>query len=429
LSNYLAISAVTAVLKYILERELPEELDESSLRITIKPPHLLNTLVDLSGLNIFLYQISLNSGYINQDQPRRDTRGRLISSPLVGVDLHYLLTPFSSDNNELLNQQILASAMRILQENPVLTREIIGEAFESIRQINHSDPILKSDIASQRENIRIVYKPLSLDEISKILFSNIQTNYRLSITYLVTVVLISSKVEPLHALPVQKRKILVKQYNAPVIEYIEPDIVPWDSNADKMKIKIIGKDLISDKIRVVIGELEILPDFISVNSSKEISVNLPADLPAGIKTLRVIHGLYDDTSVDGRDPINNSISDQEHLAFKSNTAYFAFLPKIITEFPLQVTRGVNLKLDLMPPVEKKQKVEIIIGEQRFNQKLDENDTFPVTTLQIKTDNFPLGKSLFRLRIDEGESLLLADQDPTSNTFGKYIGPEIEVITQ
>ena len=84
-----------------------------------------------AGLNIFLYQISLNSGYANYDLPRRDSRGRLISKPLVGLDLHYLLTPFSADNDEIVIQQILGSTIRILHENPILTKEMIEEAFNS----------------------------------------------------------------------------------------------------------------------------------------------------------------------------------------------------------------------------------------------------------------------------------------------------------
>jgi hypothetical protein len=423
MSNYLAISAVTRILKFILEREIQLELDPIQLDISTKAPHAISSQQGESGLNIFLYQVTLNSGYANYDLPRRDARGRLISKPLVGLDLHYLLTPFSGDNDELLIQQILASAIRILHQNSVLNNKIIEEAFEAIRQLDSTDRILGSDISKQAEHIKIIHKPLSLDEITKIWSSHVQTNYRLSVTYLATVVLLDSKEEPIVSLPVQERKIFVKQLRNPIIEHIEPSVMQWKADSSNMIIQIIGRNLISDYLRVFIGEFEVPSGLISQISNEQISINLPGDLPAGIKTLKVIHGISDD---DG----NNDMADiSEGLAFESNTSVFVLAPRIITSFPLQITRGDILNLEFKPPLKEKQKVEIMIGENKYPQLpiSISNQTTAIDTIQINTLDFPLGRSLFRLRIDGAESFLEMGPDPQEPTVKKYIGPEIEVI--
>ena len=343
MSNYLAISAVSSVLKSILDKGIRDDISdpEVELEVNLKAPHAIPTEAGMTGLNIFLYQVSLNSGYANYDLPRRDSRGRLISKPLVGLDLHYLLTPFSGNNDEILIQQILASTIRIMHENPILTENNINNAFNSIRFLDPTNKILNSDIAGQVEKIRIIYKPLSLEEITKIWSSHVQTNYRLSVTYLTSVVLIEGKEEAVSPLPVQERKIFVKQLRYLFIERIEPYILQWDENPANMKIDIFGKNLSSDKLKVIIEGSEIASDLVSVISNESITVTLPSDLlHAGIKTLKILHGIS--TENDNATPSSGS----QHLAFESNNSYFVLAPRIETPFPVRIQQKKDLRLGL-----------------------------------------------------------------------------------
>ena len=92
------------------------------------------------------------------------------------------------------SQQILASAIRILHEKSVLTKQIIDEAIQSIEDnpTNNDafNKIVNSNLSKQSESVRLVHKPLSVEEISKLWSSYFQTNYRLSVAYIATVVLI-----------------------------------------------------------------------------------------------------------------------------------------------------------------------------------------------------------------------------------------------
>ena len=344
MSNYLAIGAVTSVLAFILEREIQEELGDDSLKVTVKAPHNISTQqseagLNNAGLNIFLYQISLNNGYVNYDLPRHDSRGRLISKPLVGLDLHYLLTPFSVENDEIVIQQILGSTIRILHENPILTKEMIKEAFAAVKESNEGSKIPNSDIAEQSEMIKIIYKPLSSEEITKVWSSHIQTNYRLSVTYLVTVILIEGNGKAIRPLPVKERKIFVNQLRYPFIERIDPYTLQWNENQDDMKIEIIGKNLSSDKLKVTIDGLEILSSLVSVISNERIIVILPSHLNAGIKILKILHGLSNKN--DNQSPTNSD--SLQNLTFESNKSYFVITPLIKTEFPLAIKRGTDFQ--------------------------------------------------------------------------------------
>jgi Pvc16 N-terminal domain/IPT/TIG domain len=412
MSNYLVISVVTEVLKYIL-REIEEVSDD--LEISMMPPHTIGSDQDKSGLNIFLYHVTLNSGYANYDLPLRDARGKMVSRPLVGLNLHYLLTPYSSNNDDILTQQILGSTIRILHENSIITRQIIEQTLKPIRDIDPTNKILNSDLSEQKENVKLVYQPLSVDDITKLWSSYFQTNYRLSIAYLATLVLIDSKKEPIYPLPVQDRKIFVKQFRYPIIDRIEPNIMHWDTN---MTINIKGKNLNSNAVKVIIGEAEITSDFLPEFKDQTLTVIVPNDLSAGIKNVKVVHGITDDENVD---------SNSQHLEFESNTSSFTLSPLIITKFQSQIVKGTNLDLDFKPPLRNKQKVDILIGEKVFPQPSRPPQTSPIETITINTNNFPIGKSLFRLRIDGAESPLERDLNPLSPLYKKYVGPQIDVI--
>jgi hypothetical protein len=409
------ISALTTVLKNILKREIEDELD-TTLSITTQAPHTIGSEPQENGLNIFLYQVMLNSGYFNNDLPRRDLRGALISSPLVGLDLYYLLTPFSNKNDEIMTQKILASTIRILHEKSVLTRQLLEHEFGLIEASDPDDNALNSGLAEQNESVTLANKPLSVEELTKLWSSYFQTNYRLSVAYVASPVLIESKRGPIHPLPVQERKIFVLQFRSPVIERIEPPIIEWHPDVNKRRIDITGRNLSSDHMKVVIEQKAVPADHVTVISNERISVNLPdtANLPdhlsAGTKRLKIVHAISD---------VSDGVGlNSERIAYESNTSHFILAPHLITEFPLVVEQNTTFELKFKPPLQENQKVEVIVGESTFSQ---DNKSFPTESINVvTTEDWQPGTFLFRLRINGAESFLQAAADKT------YIGPKIEV---
>src|SRR6185312_10635727 len=132
MSNFQAISTVTAVIGDLLS-DVNKEIQELHNRnllipnididVTFKPPYSFETSPSTNSLNLYLYQVTPNPAYVNADLPNRSSDGKTMKSQIImGIDLHYLLTPYATGNNEIINQLMLASAMRILHENPILTR-------------------------------------------------------------------------------------------------------------------------------------------------------------------------------------------------------------------------------------------------------------------------------------------------------------------
>jgi hypothetical protein len=385
---------------------------DTSFAISTLAPHTIKSDPDENGLNIFLFLVTINQGYLNYDLPRRDTRGRIISNPLVGLDLHYLLTPYSIDNNEILTQQILGSTIRILHEKSVLTRQIIAHEFDIIEAADPLNNIVNSGLEKQNESIKLVNKPLSIEDLTKLWSSYFQTNYRLSVAYVASPVIIESKKEAIHSLPVQERKIFVRQFRSPIIEQIEPFVIQWDQNINKRIIHIIGKNLVSNNLKVEIGESQIPSDHLTIISDEKITVNLPNDLPAGIKRVKIIYGISNEDDDIG--------FNSNHLEYESNTSIFILAPFITTDFPLQIVKGTIFDLDFKPPLKENQKIEVVIGEKIFSQAFAKDQIFPTETMKIDSKDFPVTKSLFRLRINGADSFLESGPDK------KFIGPEIDV---
>src|SRR5215211_2126519 len=147
MSDFKAIATVTIVLRNLLT-EVVDDLKDvlAGVGISTKPPYATGNLSP-NRLNIFLYQISYNNAFENMDKPTRNFNGHIIKTPQLGIDLNYLLTVFSENNDELKGQLILASAMRIINENPVLTKREI----QSIVDSNSEPLIVQSDLAEQIE--------------------------------------------------------------------------------------------------------------------------------------------------------------------------------------------------------------------------------------------------------------------------------------
>ena len=143
MSNYLAIATVTAVLRYILG-DVSKEPGIGNVRITTTLPHLIATNQNDDGLNIYLYKVAPNVGYSNFDLPTRNYNGDLVKRPVLALNLQYLITGFTGDNDDIHVQQLLASGMRILNEHSVLTRTTINSAMQALIAVNPNDNIGKN---------------------------------------------------------------------------------------------------------------------------------------------------------------------------------------------------------------------------------------------------------------------------------------------
>jgi len=203
MSNALAIAAVTATLKDLINDSLLG-LDLSaigSIAVTATPPDRISTgQTEPNQLNLFLYQVSPNSGWRNHNLPTRDGAGQRTRNAPLALDLHYLLTAYGAQ--DLNAEALLGLAMLALHDTPGLDRarlrSVLGPPnppFGDFSALN---------LADQIESLKITPQFLGGEELSK-LWTAMQARYRPSMAYLVSVVLIESSGNARAPLPVLKR--------------------------------------------------------------------------------------------------------------------------------------------------------------------------------------------------------------------------------
>ncbi len=197
MSNPLAIAATTLTLQAILQTGVindPDDTDLADTTVTILPPDKARGNNNANQLNLFLYQILPNAAWRNMNIPSQVAPLETGNPPLA-LTLHYLLTAFGKDNDTTLpfGHHLLGKAMSILYDHALLGPEEVKAATAA----SYPD----SDLDRQVERVRITLQPLSLEEISK-LWSGLVTQYRLSVGYEVSVMLIDSTQPKKAPLPV-----------------------------------------------------------------------------------------------------------------------------------------------------------------------------------------------------------------------------------
>jgi hypothetical protein len=195
MSNTLAIAAVTAALRSLLEKEIARET--GGLLVTTLPPDKANQTFSAndgtSGLNLFLYQTQISPAWRNQNSPHTG-RPNESDHPALALDLYYLLTAHekADQQNSLLAHRLLGRAMLVLHDHPLL----------GANELRAAPP--NNDLADQIERVRITPHSMSADELSK-LWMIFQTGYRVSVAYQVSVVFIDSRRSVPSAAPVLQR--------------------------------------------------------------------------------------------------------------------------------------------------------------------------------------------------------------------------------
>ncbi len=434
MSNALAIAAVTAVLRDLLQDGLIDHdvtgtLGDVTVSV-LSPAQALAALTAGSGqLNLFLYRVTFNSGWRNYGLPSRSSRGELISDPPLALDLHYLLTAYT--DQDYLAEMLLGYAMQLLHETPVLDRDAVRTALSSPSPVSGislpgttRSALVAADLADQIEQVKLTPEPLTLEQVSHI-WSSLQSPYRPSVAYQASVVLIESRRPTRQALPVRQHNLYVLPFRRPRITQIgsqRSDNEPVSVQQPILpgyRLVVRGQQLRDDEVILRIGETELVP--VQITDTQIIAL-LPAGLRAGIQSVQVVHRLQI-----GTPPM-------PHRGVESNVAAFILHPIVTsTVGPRDENGNVTITLNVTPPVGKQQRVVLLLDEiplpvnrppRSFVITLPArmpaappNDTD--TTLSVTTAMVPPGTYLLRIQVDGAESQL----EVSGNVFS---GPTVNV---
>jgi hypothetical protein len=432
MSNYLAIATVTAAIKQILAHAV--QAVPGALVTTLRPHDSENAEAQTPRTNLYLYQVTPNAAWRNNDLPTRRADEQLVQRPQAALNLHYLLT-FYGNETELEPQRLLGIVVRTLHSQPVLSRQIIRDTIAS----SFFKPFLeRSNLADQIELVRFTPISLSTEELSKIWSVLFQVPYALSIAYQGAVVLIESEETPHEVLPVRERGITVVPFRHPVIEKVVSQTGADQPILAGSTVIIIGRQLHGEITGVRVDDTEITK-LIAVNDDK-ISLALTSEsLRAGVRGIKVIHKIRMGTPA------------TEHQGFESTMAAFVLCPVIskdngnydieVLEETLDQVKVTKIIVHLNPKVGKQQKVVLLLNEflpptnrpalaYRINAQPRDTDTDSVEFHISKeiTNESPVrlvesGNYLVRVRVDGAESPLVVNPDPSDP---RYIDPRVMI---
>lgn len=299
MSNALAIAAVSAILRDLMESALGGGKVGKPAIVAISSPDQINMDNEKDPLlNLFLYNVMPNPGWRNVGLPSRDLHGGWLSNPPLAIDLYYMLTAYGKDDYQA--EIMLGYAMQALHENPVLPREDIRKFFtKNLPLPEKLKPLANSDLADQLELIKITPHQLSTEEISK-LWTAFSAHYRPSVAYHVSVVLIEGKKPAKSPLPVLTRgppdKLTGREggvTSQPSLRPQYPTLVeakpPNQQIAVRMgdELTLLGYQLEGTAVTVLFTHLPSmrkleLPAIKGSSSSDQIKVKIPADPPPAI---------------------------------------------------------------------------------------------------------------------------------------------------
>lgn len=431
MSNHLAIATVTFVLGQIVDAAAESAVPGAGVT-TQRPGAPAPTTTTNSGphVNLYLYQVTPNDAWRNEDLPTRGSNGELVRRPQAALDLFYLLT-FFGDETELEPQRILGSVATTLHARPELTRERIRSVIRTALNADPNHYLARSNLAEQVELVRFSPLPLNLEELSKLWSVFLQTPYSLSIAYQGSVVLLEADGAPQQAAPVRERNVYVEPVRRPVIEELLSRSGPNDPpSADRPILStdllvIMGKELQGDDTRVLLSGIEVT-SFEEAGNTR-IILSIPAGLQAGTRAVRVVH-----YTMMGNPP-------SPHEGVESNAETFELRPQITAPVGANVQgsgnqlRSGSVTVQLSPEVGRTQRVTLLLNERQppgtrpprsysFETPSRTQPTDPQTSAQITVPVSGLapGRYLVRVRVDGAESVL------ETNSSGEYTSPDVEI---
>jgi hypothetical protein len=409
MSNFLAIAAVTETFRQMLGGVIGVDVN-GAVATAVRPNGSTTGSSGLPnvGVNVYLYHVSPNPFWRNEDHPTRREEGSAIQRPRAAFDLHYLLS-FHGNDLQMEPQRVLGSVVRTIHTEPLLSRERIQQVKNNAVITDPAHYLTDSDLADEIELVKFSFIPLTLEELSKLWSVFFQVPYILSVAYEASVVFIESTVSPKSSLPVRDRNLLVIPFQRPAIKEVLPQIVLPDGT-----LTIKGENLKGEITKLRYGETVVDPDTVN---NEQIAVDVPGGLFAGVRTVQVIH------------QVDFGTASEPHLGFESNVAAFILAPLITTPHPISAAAGATLSLSFNPPIGQAQKVTLLIGDQAITiPPRDIAGPPSSTTLDFPIpSDFSTGTFLLRVQVDGAESPLEVDTDSMSPTFNQYIAPTI-IIT-
>lgn len=438
MSNHLAIATVTATLARIVQTGI-QSATGSAPKVTMLQPSAGSAIPE-TGVNVYLYQVSPNTSYINSDLTHRRPKGDLIRKAQVGVDLSYMLTVYG-DEQRMEPQVFMSAILRTLVDYPFLTAPMFQETIDDPQY----EFLYGSTLPEQAERVRLTPLSLNSSEAFQIWSQLPQAKATLAILYQATVVLIEGNAMGDVPMPVSERRTYVGQGQPYIDRITQEGKDPRAAITLKSKLSIIGRNFQSADTKIRIGQTILTPQEIANNQIMLTLEQLEGvNLQAGVQSLQVLH------SPPNR-PAPNDRKGEPDFAIESNAIAFILCPSIkgdaqVVNSPpaggwlagvFQSNNKDPRKGDIIVEVENNvapsQRALITMNRLLTSETKDSLTSFIFRAQDRQTDThqltFPFerlepGEYLIRVQIDGADSELKVDTESKSPTLGQFVGPKI-----
>jgi hypothetical protein len=303
--------------------------------------------------------------------------------------------------------------MQVLHETPALARDYIRETWAAGNLTPAEQAVADSRLADQIEQIKISPLSLSIDEISK-LWTAIQSKYRPTVVYRVSVVLIEGAKPTRTPLPVLRRG---PEDRGPVA--VAPPFPSlsrvFPARAEMLPAAGLGEDLVivgdqlgdAAVVRVTHARLQNSRELAARPAGTTSEVIL--HIPSAAEDPQVLHtwasGIYTLLLVVRRPNLP---------AWTTNAVPFALAPTVTlqrpagTPVPLAVAAGDIVTMSCVPRIRADQEhtVALMLGMEpvSITSIATPADTTQPTTLRFTVPAAPTGEYLVRLRVDGVDSV-------------------------
>lgn len=424
MSNALGLAAVTAVLKDLLNNGVIEhDLASSVGTVTVSslPPDRITTgNEEDSRLNLFLYQVSPNSGWRNHDLPSRNSNGDRTSNPPLALDLQYLLTAYGG--SEFHAEILLGYGMQILHEHPVLGRAEIRTALATPSPVDGAilpaalQALSAARLAEQAELIKLTPRAMGDDEMSK-LWTALQASYRPTAVYLASVVLVESQQPARAPLPVLTRGrfdeelgrdegVVVVPWAIPPVPTLEEVVPPNEQPSVRMGETLVlrGRHLARDTVAVRFHHPRSGSVFEVPAAVDEAGTEITVDLPDGAAADAWRAGVY------GVSAVLRAPAKPDQV---SNDLALAVAPRVSDPAASEAGGTLTFTVDVVPPVWQRQDASLVVGQREIAMSAiapgpgNTEGRTDQPSFEEAVDRFESGADEWvRLRVDGVESLLV-----------------------
>ncbi|WP_426747080.1 DUF4255 domain-containing protein [Myxococcus faecalis] len=391
MSNSLSIATVTATLRTLLFNHL--QVDTPDVTVTTLPPDKARARdATHHQLNLFLFQVGHDAALRNTTFPPHVKPGESGLPPLA-LRLTYLLTPYAPSDDDVESHKLLGKAMNVLHDHPLLGAEELRVAVPG------------NDLYRQAERVRITSEPLSLEELSK-LWTMFQTQYRVSVVYQVSVVLIESTRPRATPLPVLRPVLSVHPDTLPPFPLLEAITPPQQQASARLGdvLVLTGHHLAGNTVGVrfqhPLWTTPVTRPAADVTAAR-LTTSIPNDAvnwPAGTYAVSVV------------------VTDTNGVEHASPALPLTLAPRILSLAPSPVPRGpdgeITLTATFGPRVRPDQRVSLLLGGQELPAP---ERVAAVDNLTFTGRGFNAGDHHVRLRVDGVDSLLI-DRSQTPPVF-------------